>query len=179
MATSQTPSRQRRPPTPPTMTGGRPDRRRALCAPSHAGLELELWVFFDPVAEYLPAVGFVGSAARNFRSLETGRASPDSPTARGNPISGHISHPAAKRHETNRVPGLSGREGQVPLAASPAARRSAPPALADKRSARNPRPRSPIGSRGSTSNPPIPAFAGSFSQPVGLRPLANAYSRHQ
>lgn len=34
------------------------------------GLEMELCVFFDSVAEHLHAVGFDGSGARYFRSLE-------------------------------------------------------------------------------------------------------------
>ena len=39
------------------------------------GLEMELCVWYDPVAEYLHAVGFDGSAARYFRSLSTDRVS--------------------------------------------------------------------------------------------------------
>ncbi len=40
---------------------------------SEHGLEMELCVWYDPVAEYLLAVGFDGSAARYFRSLESDR----------------------------------------------------------------------------------------------------------
>ena len=38
------------------------------------GLDMELVVFFDPIAEVLHAVGYDGSAARYFRSLESDRA---------------------------------------------------------------------------------------------------------
>ena len=58
------------------------------------GLELELCVFFDPIAEYLHAVGYDGSAARYFRSLESDRATSDSPAPRGNPMSENIQNPA-------------------------------------------------------------------------------------
>ena len=38
------------------------------------GLEMELCVWYDPIGEHLHAVGFDGSAARYFRSLESDRA---------------------------------------------------------------------------------------------------------
>ena len=58
------------------------------------GLELELCVFFDPIAEYLHAVGYDGSAARYFRSLGSDRALSDSQAPRGNPMSENIQNPA-------------------------------------------------------------------------------------
>ncbi|MDG7006390.1 MAG: hypothetical protein JRM86_05590 [Nitrososphaerota archaeon] len=37
------------------------------------GLELELCAFYDPIGEMLHGVGFDGSPARFFRSIETDR----------------------------------------------------------------------------------------------------------
>ncbi len=62
---------------------------------SEHGLEMELCVWSDPVAEHMHAVGFDGSAARYFRSLECDRVASDSPAPRGNPMVENIQNPMA------------------------------------------------------------------------------------
>ena len=48
------------------------------------GLEMELCVWYDPIGEHLHAIGFDGSAARYFRSLDSAvrEAPPARPTPR-------------------------------------------------------------------------------------------------
>jgi hypothetical protein len=65
-----------------------------------SGLQMELVVFYDWITETLHAVGYDGSAARYFRSLEADGTPSGSHAARGNPMSENISQPAQDRRAT-------------------------------------------------------------------------------
>jgi hypothetical protein len=65
------------------------------------GLDMELVVFFDPIAEILHAVGYDGSAARYFQSLEAVGRPSGSPAPRGNPMPENINQPAQSQRTPN------------------------------------------------------------------------------
>jgi hypothetical protein len=65
------------------------------------GLDLELCVWYDPICETLHAVGYDGSAARYFRSLESDGSPSGSHAPRGNPMSENINPPAQSQRTPN------------------------------------------------------------------------------
>ena len=75
------------------------DEVQALLA--EQGLEMELCVFFDPIAEVMHGVGFDGNPARFFRSLESDGRPSGSPSPRGNPMSENINQPAQSQRTPN------------------------------------------------------------------------------